>query len=146
MQQRSLQHTDKKCRQLIPTWQDGDVLELVSKALSPLLEFTDALSGEQVVTISYLKPVMSLFNSEVLAVKCDDTELTKKIKETILEYLNTKYRDDNVDGLLSWASTLDPRFKKRFNEDDQVIVSTISSELLSIATQEVSNSSGPSTA
>lgn len=81
MQQRSLQHTDKKCRQLIPTWQDGDVLELVSKALSPLLEFTDALSGEQVVTISYLKPVMSLFNSEVLAVKCDDTELTKKIKE-----------------------------------------------------------------
>lgn len=142
MQQRSLQHADKKCRQLIPTWQDGDVLELVSKALSPLLEFTDALSGEQVVTISYLKPVMSLFNSEVLAVKCDDTELTKKIKETILEYLNT----NNVDGLLSWASTLDPRFKKRFNEDDQVIVSTISSELLSIATQEVSNSSGPSTA
>lgn len=101
---------------------------------------------QETCCFSYLKPVMSLFNSEVLAVKCDDTELTKKIKETILEYLNTKYRDDNVDGLLSWASTLDPRFKKRFNEDDQVIVSTISSELLSIATQEVSNSSGPSTA
>lgn len=83
-QEKAIRHVlsaDKTRRHLIPTWQDVDVLESVSKALSPLLEFTDALSGEQVVTISYLKPVLSLFNSEVLAVKSDDTDLTKKKKK-----------------------------------------------------------------
>ncbi|KAL2092747.1 hypothetical protein ACEWY4_012545 [Coilia grayii] len=148
-QEKAIRHVlgaDKKRRHLLPTWQDVDVLESVSKALSPLLEFTDALSGEQVVTISYLKPVLSLFKSEVLAVKSDDTDLTKKIKETILDYLNTKYRDDNVDGLLSVASTLDPRFKNRYNDDDQIMMSTLSSELMAMATQEESDSPGPSTA
>ncbi|XP_076849420.1 E3 SUMO-protein ligase ZBED1-like [Brachyhypopomus gauderio] len=141
-QEKAIRHVlgeDKKRRQLIPSWQDIDVLESVSKALSPLLEFTDALSGEQVVTVSYLKPVLSLFNSEVLAEKSDDTQLTKQIKESILGYLNTKYRDDNVDDLLSVASTLDPRFKNRYNDDDQMIMSTISSELMAMTTQEESN-------
>lgn len=41
----------KKCRYLLPTWQDVDVLKSLSKALSPLLEFTDALSGAHVITI-----------------------------------------------------------------------------------------------
>ncbi|KAI4878296.1 hypothetical protein NFI96_010735, partial [Prochilodus magdalenae] len=148
-QEKAIRHVlggDKKRRQLIPSWQDIDVLESVSKALSPLLEFTDALSGEQVVTISYLKPVLSLFNSEVLAEKSDDTQLTKQIKESILDYLNTKYRDDNVDDLLSVASTLDPRFKNRYNDDDQMIMSTISSELMAMTTQEESSAPGPSTA
>lgn len=47
---------DKKHRHLIPTWQDVEVLESVNKALGPLLEFTDALSGEQQVTVSYVTP------------------------------------------------------------------------------------------
>lgn len=38
---------DKKTRHLALTWQDMDVLESVNKALCPLVEFTDALSGEQ---------------------------------------------------------------------------------------------------
>lgn len=65
----------------MPTWQDIEVLEAVSKALGPLLEFTDALSGEQLITVSYLKLVLSLFNTEVLALKSDDTDLTKKINK-----------------------------------------------------------------
>ncbi len=86
-QEKAIHHVltaDKKHRHLVPTWQDVEVLEAVSKALGPLLEFTDALSGELLVTVSYLKPVLSLFNTEVLAVKSDDTDLTKKIKQTIL--------------------------------------------------------------
>lgn len=64
---------------LIPTWQDVDVLELVSKALGPLLEFTDAFSGEQLVTVSYLKPV---WHCSTLAVKSNDRNLTKKKKKS----------------------------------------------------------------
>ena len=37
---------EQKTRHLVPTWQDLDVLESMNKALSPLMEFTDALSGE----------------------------------------------------------------------------------------------------
>ena len=45
---------------LIPTWQDIDVLESIHKVLHPLLEFTYALSGEDYVSISYLKLVLRL--------------------------------------------------------------------------------------
>ncbi|KAL6465735.1 hypothetical protein MHYP_G00258680 [Metynnis hypsauchen] len=48
---------DKKTRSLVPTWQDVDILESIDAALSPLLEFTDALSGESYVSVSFLKPV-----------------------------------------------------------------------------------------
>ncbi|KAL7842215.1 hypothetical protein SRHO_G00239040 [Serrasalmus rhombeus] len=150
-QEKAIRHVlaeDKKHRHLVQTWQDVEVLEAVSKALGPLLEFTDALSGEKLVTVSYLKPVLALFNTEVLKIKSDDTDLTKKIKQTILEYLNTKYTEDCVDELLSLASTLDPRFKNRYNDDDtiKVIVTTATAELQAIATEEDSPTQGLSTA
>uniref|UniRef100_A0AAR2J935 BED-type domain-containing protein n=1 Tax=Pygocentrus nattereri TaxID=42514 RepID=A0AAR2J935_PYGNA len=128
-QEKAIRHVlaeDKKHRHLVPTWQDVEVLEAVSKALGPLLEFTDALSGEKLVTVSYLKPVLALFNTE----------------------LNTKYTEDCVDELLSLASTLDPRFKNRYNDDDtiKVIVTTATAELQAIATEEDSPTQGLSTA
>ena len=43
---------DRSASHLIPTWQDIDVLESVDRALSPLHELTDILSGEQYVTVS----------------------------------------------------------------------------------------------
>lgn len=61
---RSTQHFD-------PTRQDTEVLESVNKALKPLQEFTDALSGEDYVCISYLLPVLHLLKTKTLA---DDDE------------------------------------------------------------------------
>ncbi len=57
---------DRSTRHLVLTWQDIDVLDSVSKALAPLLDFTDALSSENYVTVSCLKPTLHLFNSELL--------------------------------------------------------------------------------
>lgn len=37
---------DKKSRHLVPSWADLDVFEAVNKALFPVMEFTDALSGD----------------------------------------------------------------------------------------------------
>ncbi|XP_031723874.1 zinc finger BED domain-containing protein 4-like [Anarrhichthys ocellatus] len=71
---------DKKTRHLVPSWQDMDVLESVNKVLSPLQEFTDALSGECYVSVSYLKPVLHLFNETILAEGENDTQLTKDMK------------------------------------------------------------------
>lgn len=50
--------SDKKTRHLVLTWQDLEVLKSVHKALKPLVEFTDALSGEDYVTVSFVKPVL----------------------------------------------------------------------------------------
>ena len=78
---------DRKSAHLIPTWQDIDVLESVSRALSPLGDFTDMLSGESNVTISAINPVLQVLRSEVLVDNEEDTELTKDIKNCILAYL-----------------------------------------------------------
>nr|XP_043903695.1 T cell receptor beta chain MC.7.G5-like [Solea senegalensis] len=84
---------------LVPTWQGTEVLETVQKALKPLQEFTDALSGEYYVTLSYVRPVLHLFSTSTLAVEEGDSELCslhcdtaneayfgKGTKLTVLEY------------------------------------------------------------
>ncbi|XP_057700429.1 E3 SUMO-protein ligase ZBED1-like isoform X1 [Corythoichthys intestinalis] len=95
-QQRALAQVlskDKKTRHLIPTWQDIDVLESVSKSLGPLLDFTDALSGEDYISISCLKPVLHLFNTQLLQGQDEETDLTKKLKKEMLDYTNEKCED-----------------------------------------------------
>lgn len=111
---------DRKTRHLAPSWQDIEVLESIHKALNPLVEFTDALSGEAHVSVSCVKPVLQLFNTEVMKPGEDDTELTKAIKTTITTYLNEKYDDAATDDLLNMASLVDPRFKTRYIQDDKV--------------------------
>ncbi|XP_073719120.1 E3 SUMO-protein ligase ZBED1-like [Misgurnus anguillicaudatus] len=110
---------DKKTRALVPTWQDVDVLESIDAALSPLLEFTDALSGESYVSVSFLKPVMHLFNNSILKEAEDDTELTRTIKRTVMGYLNEKYDDPAMDDLLDMACLVDPRFKLQYTQEEK---------------------------
>ena len=98
---------DKKLRHLIPTWQDMDVLESVSKSLGPMLDFTDALSGDEYVSVAFVKPVLQLFNTSLLEMQEEDTDLTKNIKTKMLDYLNEKCEDDDTQKLLDMASFLD---------------------------------------
>ncbi|KAM3850676.1 RING finger protein 17-like, partial [Diretmus argenteus] len=111
---------DRNTRHLVLNYQDLDVLESVSKALGPLLEFTDALSGEEYVSVSFLKPVLSLFNTDLLAPKEGDTDLTKSLKKKTLEYLNSKYEDADTQELLDVASFLDPRYKTQYISEDNI--------------------------
>ncbi|KAF0022863.1 hypothetical protein F2P81_024844 [Scophthalmus maximus] len=80
---------------------------------------TDALSGEEYVSVSYIKPVLHLFNNTVLTAADDDTELTKDMKRIILEYLNEKYLDPETVDLLDMASLVDPLFKDTYVADDR---------------------------
>ncbi|XP_074551526.1 E3 SUMO-protein ligase ZBED1-like [Halichoeres trimaculatus] len=111
---------DKKTRHLVPSWQDLEVLEAVQKVLKPLQEFTDALSGEEYVTLSYVKPVLHLFNESLLACEEGDSELCKSIKTSILEYLNSKYSDPATTDLLEMASFVDPRFRATYIPSEKV--------------------------
>lgn len=65
----------------MPTLQDLDVLESINKAVKALQDFTDALSGESYVSVSYIKPVLHLFKTSLLQPEEEDTELTKTIKK-----------------------------------------------------------------
>ena len=112
--------TDSKARHLIPTWQDTDILEAINKSLRPLTEFTDALSSEKYVSVSFAKPVLLLFSSSILKVNDDDPGLTTTIKTKILSYLDEKYKDPGTQELLDMASALDPRFKLRYVSIDRV--------------------------
>lgn len=83
-QEKAIAHvlgSDKKSRHLVPTWQDIDVLESVNKAIKPVQDFTDALSAEDYVSVSCIKPVLHVFRSSLLQPEEEDTELTKKIKK-----------------------------------------------------------------
>ncbi|XP_038590224.1 E3 SUMO-protein ligase ZBED1-like [Micropterus salmoides] len=110
-------YADKKARHLIPTWQDIDVLESVSKSLGPLLDFTDALSREDYVSVSCVKPVLHLFNTSILLMQ------RKKLKNEMLDYINVKCEDESTQELLDMASCFDPRFKMDFiNADNKAQV------------------------
>ena len=45
---------------IVPTWQDLDVLQAINQAVSPLSSLTDILSGEQYVTVSAVLPMLKL--------------------------------------------------------------------------------------
>ncbi|CAM4526972.1 unnamed protein product [Leuciscus chuanchicus] len=105
---------DKKTHHLVPTWQDLEVLEATNKAVKPLQDFTDALSGESYVSVSCIKPVLHLFKTSLLLPEEEDLELTKTIKANIMRYLESKYCDLEKEELLDMATLLDPRFRTTY--------------------------------
>ncbi len=131
--------SDRKARHLTPTWQDIEVLEVVNKTLTPLADFTDALSGEHYVTISSVKPVLHLFET-MMAVQEDDTDLARSIKSKILHYLKEKYSDPHTQELLDVATALDPRLKLDYvGEDKKVSVKDrLKNEMTSIGMVSIS--------
>lgn len=64
-----------------------------------------------------------------------------------MEYLNSKYAEDCVDEPLSLASTLDPGFKNRYNNNDRIKATgtALTEELVAMLTEEDSPTPGPST-
>ncbi|KAF0042654.1 hypothetical protein F2P81_006186 [Scophthalmus maximus] len=112
---------DKKPQPFVPTWQDIEVLEAIQKALKPLQDFTDTLSEEEYVTLSYVRPVLHLFNTTLLADEEGTNELCKTIKTT-LDNLNGKYLEPSTSDLLEIASFLDPQFRAKYIQAERMDV------------------------
>lgn len=93
---RKVLSNDRKTTHLIATWQDIQVLESINKALAPLADLTDIISGEDYVTVSTVKPLLHHISTKALAVENDNTELTRDIKERIKSCLTEKYSDNEV--------------------------------------------------
>lgn len=109
---------DRKHQHLNPTWQDIAVLESINAALKPVAEFTDVLSNEKVVTASSVRPVLRLLTNDLLDPSPEDSELTKNIKAKMITVLEEKYKDLKGQKMLSKATTLDPRYRNNFDEED----------------------------
>ena len=62
---RILLGSDRSASHLLPTWQDMDVWNAISKALAPLEEFTNVMSGEKYVTGSAVLPIIDLLDKEI---------------------------------------------------------------------------------
>lgn len=82
--------SDRKTSHFVPTWQDIEVLEGLTKALSPLADSTDFLSGEKMATISSVVPVLHNIAHKVVNEQDDDTTKTKNIKSKIVDSLNVR--------------------------------------------------------
>ena len=108
---RQVLSNDRKTSHLIATWEDLEVLESINKALAPIADLTEIISGEDYVTISTVKPLLHHISTKALAEESDDTELTSDIKERIKSCLTEKYSDSEVNMLLDLATLLDPCFK-----------------------------------
>ena len=76
---------DRKVSHLVPSWQDFDVLKSVLEAVKGFKDLTDLLSGEKRVTCSTIKPFIKVIHDKLVIQKDDDTPLTNKIKQRILD-------------------------------------------------------------
>ncbi len=109
---------DRKHQHLNLTWQDIAVLESINAALKPVAEFTDVLSNEKVVTASSVRPVLRLLTNDLLDPSPEDSESTKNLKAKMIAVLKDKYKDLEGQKMLSKATTLDPRYRNNFEEED----------------------------
>ena len=111
---------DRSTSNIMPTWQDLDVLQAIDKAISPLSSLTDILSGEQYVTVSAVLPMLHILETDLLKVQETDTQLTKDIQHRIVADIKSRYTEsklaENVILMLQVASFLDPRFKTKYME------------------------------
>uniref|UniRef100_UPI003AAD5237 E3 SUMO-protein ligase ZBED1-like n=1 Tax=Centroberyx gerrardi TaxID=166262 RepID=UPI003AAD5237 len=126
--------TDDRKANVSITWQDEDVLQSVNKALKPVSEFTDILSGENYVTASSLLPVLHLIKEDTLAPSDEDRQLTADLKTGIISILDEKYEalPEASRDLMSKATFMDPRYRgdydpnveetKRMIEEEAVIL------------------------
>ncbi|XP_033931523.1 E3 SUMO-protein ligase ZBED1-like [Pseudochaenichthys georgianus] len=59
-------------------------------------------------------PNCQFFISSMLLIREEDTDLSKKLKKEMRDYLNEKYEDEDTQKLLDMASCLDSQFKMDF--------------------------------
>ena len=134
---------DRKTSHLIPKWQDIEVLESISKALSPIAELTDFLSGENHITISSVIPVLHNLKNKILVENDEDTSLTKDIFLNVIDDMQARYADVDMQQVLNITTFLDPRFKAEYAEDEDILKDSIEEKALELEMQEMIPATAP---
>ena len=77
----------KLWQEICSSWQDIDALESLSKALSPVADLTDFLSGEKHISTLSVLPVLYNLTTKVLVEQDNDTELTKLLRRLLNRWM-----------------------------------------------------------
>lgn len=102
---------DRKDRYRMPTDAEFSTLESIVTVLEPLSNFTDALSGEQHVTVPAINPLLQHILKSIVAASPGDNRVLREMKRIIRDDLKSRYTDPIIVGLLDKCSFLDPRFR-----------------------------------
>ena len=95
---------------LMPSDTEFSTLETFVSVMKPLVEITEAIGGEQWITISTVRPLLHKLMKSHLVPSASDNSLTRTIKTTLLTDLENRYADELLK-FLTKATLLDPRFK-----------------------------------
>ncbi len=118
-----------------------DVLTSVLTALEPLADFTDALSGDLYVTVSYIKPTLKFIENASEAAR-DDTNLTADLKARVQADFQKCYTSETAQTILNTTTWLDPQYKTEYlteeggknaseNKKEQMMAIKLASDVLS---------------
>ena len=61
---------DRSASNIVPTWQDLDVMQAIDRAISPLSTLTDILPGEKYVAISAVLSMLRILKTDLLVDEC----------------------------------------------------------------------------
>ena len=87
---------DRSASNIVPTWQDLDVMQAIDRAISPLSTLTDILPGEKYVAISAVLSMLLILKTDLLKEKYTDTPHTKDINKRIIEDITNRYTESKL--------------------------------------------------
>ena len=100
-----------KKTELMPSDAEISAMETFLEVLKPIVEITETLGGERVVTISAVRPLLHKLLSIHLVERSSDSPLAKTIKKILMADLKDRHSEETVTSLINKACLLDPRFK-----------------------------------
>ena len=95
----------------MPSEAEIKVMETFIEVLKPIVEITEAIGDEKLVTISTTRPLLHKLMSIHLVEKSSDGQLPKTLKYVLLTDLKARYTTTELQSFLNVACFLDPRFK-----------------------------------
>jgi len=93
----------------MPSDSEISTMETFFEVLQPIVQITEILGGEKLVTISAVRPLLYKLLSIHLVEKSSDSSVVKTMKNILLGDLKNHY--DDATSLINKACFLDPRFK-----------------------------------
>ncbi|XP_075719862.1 E3 SUMO-protein ligase ZBED1-like [Rhinoderma darwinii] len=103
---------NRKKWHLMPKDTDVTILETVRDVLSPMSDFTDALSGEKDPTLSSVLPLTWKIYACVTEEESDRI-LAREMKQRVRNDMKKRYENENLQLILNIATYLDPRYEGR---------------------------------
>ena len=110
----------KKIHLILTEEEVNRILEIID-LLKVFKRNTDKLGVQDDITITLILPTFNSFRKTLMEVKQGESTMIKSMKSHMLQKLNSRYNDIQIE-YLSHCTFLDPRFKNKFSVDLQFVI------------------------